>query len=95
MQIVLEVSLSGMGGGGDGFQMTTEELEEGAYGPPTTHSSGTCLNLLSWAPQGITKTETSFYKLLTTKLFIANIRKKTVMNHIFHHSASITTKLTS
>ena len=54
-------------GGGDGFQMTTQELEEGACGPPTTHSSGTCLNLLSWAPLGVTKTETSFYKLITTK----------------------------
>ena len=56
-------------GGGDGFQMTTQELEEGACGPPTTHSSGTCLNLYSWASKGITKTETSFYKLHTTKRF--------------------------
>ena len=67
MQIVLEIRLSGMGG--DGFQVTREELEEGACGPPTTHSSGNCLNLLSWAPQHIAKTETSFYKLLSTKQF--------------------------
>ena len=67
MQIGLEVRLSGMGG--DGFQVTREELEEGACGPPTTHSSGTCLNLSSWAPQHIAKTETSFYKLLSTKQF--------------------------
>ena len=47
MQIVLEIRLSGMGG--DGFQVTREELEEGACDPPTIHSSGNCLNLLSWA----------------------------------------------
>ena len=35
MQIGLEVRLPGMGG--DGFQMTREELEQGACGPPNTH----------------------------------------------------------
>ena len=69
-------------------------------GPPTTHSFGTCLNLYSWASKGITQTEPSkwtFHKSLTAKKFQTkkNIGKKTVMNTIFHHSASITTKLTS
>ena len=39
-------------------------------GPPTTHSFGTCLNLYSWTPQGITKTEPlkwTFHKPLTAK----------------------------
>ena len=35
MQIGLEVRLPGIGG--DGFQMTREELEQGACGPPNTH----------------------------------------------------------
>ena len=52
--------------------MTRDELEKGASGPPITHSLGSCLDLLSWSPQGITKTESSvwtFYKILITKQF--------------------------
>ena len=63
------VSLSGVE---DSFQMTRDELEKGASGPPITHSLGSCLDLLSWSPQGITKTESSvwtFYKILITKQF--------------------------
>ena len=61
------VSLSGVR---NGFQMTRDELEKGTFCPPTTKSLGTCLHVLSWAPQGISKTEISkwtFYKFLTTK----------------------------
>ena len=57
-----------MSGVGDSFQMARDELEQEACGPPTTHSLGTCLNLISWVPQSFSKTEISkwtFYKLLT------------------------------
>ena len=61
-----------MSGVGDRLQMTRDELEKGVCCRPTTHLLGTCLNLLSWDSQGITKTESSkwtFYKLLTAKQF--------------------------
>ena len=65
--------------GGDGFQMTRDELEQGACCPPTTRSLRTSQNLLSWAPQGISKTETSkwtLYKLLLQNYFKHNINNK-------------------
>ena len=55
--------------GGECFSDDKRRVGGRNMSPPTTHSSGTCLNLLTWAPQGITKTEISFYKLLITKWF--------------------------